>query len=78
MWFMSGLVMVCVSYPSWRDEERVAALRPLDSGKLAITPGEALAKAEVQVNRKLIEAVRTSAARPAVRYRVVRFMVVPL
>ncbi len=47
MWFLSGLVMLYVPYPSWRDEERVATLKPLDAGKLNVSPGEALAKADL-------------------------------
>jgi uncharacterized iron-regulated membrane protein len=47
MWFLSGLVMVYVPYPSWRDEERVAALRPTDANSINVTPGEALAKADL-------------------------------
>jgi hypothetical protein len=47
MWFVSGLVMVYVPYPSWRDEERVAALRPLDVARIAVAPGEALAKSGI-------------------------------
>src|SRR5690349_20633204 len=48
VWFLSGLVMVYVPYPSWRDEERVATLPPLDPAKLAVTPGEAVAKAGLE------------------------------
>ena len=48
IWFLSGLVMVYVPYPSWRDDERMAALPPLTASKIAISPGEALAKAEAQ------------------------------
>jgi len=47
MWFLSGLVMVYVPYPSWRDEERAATLPPLDASKLNVTPGEALATANL-------------------------------
>lgn len=47
VWFLSGLVMVYVPYPSWRDEERVATLPALDAAKVAVTPGEALAKADL-------------------------------
>ena len=47
MWFLSGLVMVYVPYPSWRDEERVAALRPTDANSINVTPAEALAKADL-------------------------------
>ncbi|HWK32810.1 MAG TPA: PepSY domain-containing protein, partial [Hyphomicrobium sp.] len=45
MWFLSGLVMLHVPFPSWRDEERAAALRVIDAEKLNVAPGEALAKA---------------------------------
>jgi len=45
MWFLSGLVMLYVPFPSWRDEERTATLRVIDVEKLNVAPGEALAKA---------------------------------
>lgn len=45
IWFLSGLVMVYVPYPSWRDAERVAALPPIGVSKINVTPGEALVKA---------------------------------
>jgi hypothetical protein len=48
MWFLSGLVMVYVPYPSWRDEERVAALPPIDVSRINVTPGDALAKADLK------------------------------
>jgi len=45
MWFVSGLVMLHVPFPSWRDEERAATLSVIDAEKLNVAPGEALAKA---------------------------------
>lgn len=42
MWFFSGLVMLYVPYPAWRDAERLAALPPLDVAKIHVTPGAAL------------------------------------
>ncbi|HEX2841009.1 PepSY domain-containing protein [Hyphomicrobium sp.] len=48
IWFLSGLVMVYVPYPSWRDDERVSALPPLAASQILISPGEALAKAELK------------------------------
>ncbi|WP_068461799.1 PepSY domain-containing protein [Hyphomicrobium sulfonivorans] len=43
MWFFSGLVMLYVPYPAWRDAERLSALPRLDAAKINVTPGEALA-----------------------------------
>lgn len=43
MWFASGLVMMYVPYPSWRDDERVQRLPAIDAASIAVAPGEALA-----------------------------------
>lgn len=45
MWLVSGLVMLYVPYPSWRDDERIAFLPVVDAGRIAVPPDEALAKA---------------------------------
>lgn len=45
MWLVSGLVMLYVPYPSWRDDERTAFLPALDAARISVAPGEALATA---------------------------------
>jgi uncharacterized iron-regulated membrane protein len=45
MWFLSGLVMLYVPFPSWSDEERLANLPPIAAERVAVTPDEALATA---------------------------------
>jgi uncharacterized iron-regulated membrane protein len=47
MWFLSGLVMLYVPFPSWSDEERLAALPPIAVERVATTPDSALAAAKV-------------------------------
>ena len=47
MWFLSGLVMLYVPFPSWSNEERLAALPPIAVGRVATTPDDALAAAKV-------------------------------
>ena len=46
MWFSSGIVMMYVEMPRLAPEERVAALPPLDAGRIAISPQEAVAPDE--------------------------------
>ncbi len=47
MWFLSGLVMLYVPYPSWSNEERIANLPPVATDRIRILPDEALARAGV-------------------------------
>ena len=47
MWFLSGLVMLYVPFPSWKDEERIASLPPVAIERVRITPDEAIARAGV-------------------------------
>ena len=47
MWLVSGLVMLYVPYPSWRDDKRTAFLPTLDAASISVSPGEALAKANL-------------------------------
>lgn len=47
MWFLSGLVMLYVPFPSWSDAERVACLPPVDMTRVSVTPDEAMARASV-------------------------------
>lgn len=44
MWFLSGLVMLYVPFPSWSDAERIATLPPVDVTQVRVTPDEALEK----------------------------------
>lgn len=48
MWFLSGLVMLYVPFPSWSDEERLASLPAVAVARVAVTPDEALAAAGVK------------------------------
>lgn len=48
MWFLSGLVMLYVPFPSWSDEERVAHLPPIATERIAVMPDEALSVAGVR------------------------------
>ncbi len=48
MWFLSGLVMLYVPFPSWSDEERIASLPRIAVERIAVTPDEALTKAGVR------------------------------
>jgi len=47
MWFVSGLVMLYVPFPSWSDQERIASLPAVDIAQVKVLPDEALAKAGV-------------------------------
>ena len=47
MWFLSGLVMLYVPFPSWSDEERIAHLPPVAVERVALAPDEAIARAGV-------------------------------
>jgi len=47
MWFLTGLVMLYVPYPSWTDEERRANLPPVATERVRLLPDEALARAGV-------------------------------
>lgn len=42
LWFVSGIVMMYVPYPSLTARERLAGLAPIDWGRVAIGPAEAL------------------------------------
>jgi len=44
IWFVSGVVMMYVPFPSFRDAERVAVAAPIDWGKVGIGPDAALEK----------------------------------
>jgi hypothetical protein len=48
MWFVSGLVMLYVPFPSWKDEERVAHLPAVATELVRITPDEAIGTAGVR------------------------------
>lgn len=48
MWFLSGLVMVYVPFPSWTDQERREALPPVAMERITQTPDDALAAAGVR------------------------------
>ena len=39
MWFVSGLVMLYVPFPSWSDAERIANIPPVDISRVRVTPG---------------------------------------
>ena len=43
IWFLSGLVMLYVSFPSFRAAERVATAAPIDWGQVHVGPDQALA-----------------------------------
>lgn len=45
MWFLSGLVMLYVPFPSWKDEERIRHLPAVATDRIAVTPDAALAAA---------------------------------
>lgn len=45
MWFLSGLVMLYMPFPSWTDEERIAMLPPVATKRIRISPDEAMARA---------------------------------
>ncbi|MDO9383127.1 MAG: PepSY domain-containing protein [Hyphomicrobiaceae bacterium] len=42
MWFLSGLVMLYVPFPSWSDQERIASLPAVDIERIRVSPDEAL------------------------------------
>ena len=46
IWFLSGLVMLYVAFPSFRAAERVASAAPIDWPQVRIGPGRALALLE--------------------------------
>jgi hypothetical protein len=69
MWFSSGIVMMYVEMPRLAPEERVAALPPLDAGRIAISPREAVARAELGSPVQSI-ALSSLFGRPAYRIRV--------
>lgn len=48
MWFLSGLVMLYVPFPSWTDDERVASLPPIATERVSIAPDAALEAAGVE------------------------------
>ncbi len=43
MWFLTGLVMLYVPFPSWSDAERIASLPPVAIEKVRALPDDALA-----------------------------------
>ena len=47
MWFLSGLVMLYVPFPSWSDDERVSALPVIAAERVVVTPDAALTTAGV-------------------------------
>ncbi|MEM7397592.1 MAG: PepSY domain-containing protein [Pseudomonadota bacterium] len=47
MWFLSGLVMLYVPYPSWSNEERIVHLPPVDVSSIRVLPDAALARAGI-------------------------------
>lgn len=44
MWFLSGLVMLYVPFPSWSDQERIALLPAVDTARVRVLPDQALAR----------------------------------
>ena len=48
MWFFSGLVMLYVSFPSFRAAERVATAAPIDWRQVHVGPGRVLARLGVR------------------------------
>ncbi|HEX7855164.1 MAG TPA: PepSY domain-containing protein [Sphingobium sp.] len=44
IWFVSGVVMMYVPFPSFRGPERVASAPPIDWSKVRVDPGAALAR----------------------------------
>jgi len=68
MWFISGLVMLYVPYPSWKDEERVANLPAVAVERVSITPDEAIAVAGI---RSFPSTFRLEMLGPEPVYRVV-------
>ncbi|MDQ8699162.1 PepSY domain-containing protein [Hyphomicrobium sp. LHD-15] len=48
MWFLSGLVMLYVPFPSWTDQERLTNLPVIDAGRVAVRPDDAMATAGVK------------------------------
>lgn len=53
IWFVSGLVMVYVPFPSLTAAERVAGLQPIDWSRVDVQPAAALAAAGIAVPRGL-------------------------
>lgn len=47
MWFLSGLVMLYVPFPSFGDAERVATLPAVDTGAVKVLPDAALVRSDV-------------------------------
>jgi uncharacterized iron-regulated membrane protein len=68
MWFLSGLVMLYVPFPSWSDTERIANLPPVAVERVALAPDEAMARAGVT---SLPSAFRLEMLADAPVYRIV-------
>ncbi|MDJ0512612.1 MAG: PepSY domain-containing protein, partial [Methyloceanibacter sp.] len=47
MWFLSGLVMLYVPYPSWSNEERIAHIPAVDVAQVRVLPDAAIARAGI-------------------------------
>lgn len=54
MWFASGAVLHFVSFPSLSASDRHAASSPIDVSRVAISPGEALARAPTATDVRLV------------------------
>ena len=46
MWFLSGLVMMYVPFPTYSEADRLSTAAPLDAAQIKISPREALANAQ--------------------------------
>jgi len=64
MWFATGIVMMYVEYPELTEEERLAALPPLDFARVAVSVDEAIAAGglEGEVATVALSAIGTRAA----------------
>ena len=67
MWFLSGLVMIYVPYPSLGGAERVAGLLPIDFGRVRVQPGAAARTAGIAIPERM--ALEMRADRPVWRVR---------
>src|SRR6266852_1981312 len=68
-WFASGIVMMYVEMPSLTQEERMAALPPLDASRVKLSPHDAVARAEIGTSLPSIT-LTSLFGRPVYRIRV--------
>jgi hypothetical protein len=69
-WFISGIVMMYAEMPSLTPEERSAALPTLDTGRIKLSPRDAVARAEMGTAPVQSIVLSSLFGRPVYRFRV--------